>query len=167
MVRAADDPCKERPVAMIPADAQISGLPHPESQAEFYADIPLKRFLAFIVDTILIVVITILLIPLTAFTALFFLGFLCLIVNFAYRTLTLASRSATPGMRLMAIEFRTHHGERFDLGTAFVHTLLFTVSMSMVLPQVFSVILMLISERRQGLSDMLMGTAAINRAALS
>lgn len=152
---------------MIPADTQRPGLPDPDLQAEFYADIPLKRLLAFIVDTILIVAITILLIPLTAFTALFYLGFLGLVVSFAYRTLTLASRSATPGMRLMAIEFRCHNGERFDLGTAFVHTLLFSVSMSMVLPQVISIILMLVSERRQGLSDMLMGTAAINRAAMT
>ena len=150
---------------MIPAYTQTSGLPDPDTHAEFYADIPLKRFLAFLVDAILITVITVLLIPLTAFTALFFFGFLGLMVSFVYRTLTLASRSATPGMRLMAIEFRTHHGERFDLGTAFVHTLLFTVSMSMVLPQVISIILMLTSERRQGLSDMFMGTAAINRAA--
>ncbi|MGB5558236.1 MAG: RDD family protein [Paracoccaceae bacterium] len=152
---------------MFPVYTQAAGLPDPDMHAEFYMDVPLKRLLAFIVDSILIIVITVLLIPLTAFTALLYLGFLGLVVSFAYRTLTLASRSATPGMRLMAIEFRNHRGERFDLGTAFVHTLLFTVSMSMVLPQVISIILMLTTERRQGLSDMFMGTAAINRAALS
>jgi len=150
---------------MTPAYSRTEGLPDPDLHAEFYADVPIKRLLAFIVDAVLIVVITLLLIPLTAFTALFFLGFLGMIVSFAYRTLTLASRSATPGMRLMAIEFRNHRGDRFDLGTAFWHTMLFTVSMSMVLPQVVSIILMLTSERRQGLSDMFLGTAAINRAA--
>ncbi len=152
---------------MIPTSSPAPGLPDPELHAEFYADVPLKRFLAFIVDTILIVVITILLIPLTAFTALFYLGFLALVVSFGYRTLTLASRSATPGMRLIAIEFRDHRGDRFDFGSAFLHTLLFTVSMSMVVPQVISIILMLTSARRQGLSDMFMGTAAINRTALN
>ncbi len=74
---------------MIPAYTQAAGLPDPDMHAEFYADVPLKRFLAFIVDAILIIVITVLLIPLTAFTALFFLGFLGLVVSFAYRTLTL------------------------------------------------------------------------------
>ncbi len=152
---------------MYPDFVQSHKLPDPDRQAEFYADVPLKRFLAFVVDTVLVLVITLLLIPLTAFTAFFYLGFLWLMVSLAYRTLTLASRSATPGMRLMAIEFRTHSGARFDLGTAFVHTLLFTVSMSMVLPQVISIILMLTSERRQGLSDFFMGTAVLNRAALT
>jgi hypothetical protein len=37
----------------------------------------------------------------------------------------------------------------------------------MVLPQIVSIILMLTSERRQGLTDMFMGTAAINRAAMN
>ena len=150
---------------MITEYIQPSGLPDPDLHAEFYSDIPLKRFLAFIVDAVLITVITVLIIPLTAFTALFYLGFLGLVVSFVYRTLTLASRSATPGMRLMAIELRTHHGERFDLGTSFMHTLLFTLSMSMVVPQILSIIMIVTTDRRQGLYDMVLGTAVINRAA--
>ena len=68
-------------------------------------------------------------------------------------------------MRLMAIEFRCHNGERFSLGTAFIYTVLFTISMSMVIPQIVSVILMMAGQRRQSLVDHLMGTAAINRSA--
>lgn len=141
------------------------GLPDPVSQAEFYADVPSKRLLAFIVDSILIVLITLVLIPLTAFTALFFLGFLGLLVSLTYRTLSLAGGSATPGMWLLSIEFRTHRGERFTLGTAFVHTLMFSVSMSMVVPQLISIALMLTSPRAQGLSDYFLGTAVINKSA--
>jgi uncharacterized RDD family membrane protein YckC len=87
-------------------------------------------------------------------------------VSLAYRTLTIAAASATPGMRLMAIEFRNLRGERFDLTTAFIHTVLFTLSISFGLPQVISVILMLVTGRKQGLTDHFLGTAVINRTAL-
>ena len=157
---------QRKPMTMYPQPTRTDGLPDPDLHAEFYADVPLKRFLAFIVDAVLIVLITVVLIPLTAFTALFYLGFLGLMVSFIYRSWSLASRSATPGMRLMAIEFRTHDGDRFDLGTALIHTLFFSISMSMVVPQVISIILMLVSGRRQGLTDHFLGTTAINRAAL-
>lgn len=141
------------------------GLPDPSRHSEFYADVVTKRFMAFIIDSILILVITLVLIPLTAFTALFFLGFLGLIVSLIYRIVSLANRSATPGMRLMSIEFRDNQGERMTLGLAAIHTIFFTISMSMVFPQIISIILMLTSSRRQGLSDMILGTAVINRSA--
>lgn len=142
-----------------------NGLPSPYQHSELYADVPFKRFAAFVIDSILIFLITIMLIPLTAFTALFYFGFLGLVVSLIYRIVSLANKSSTPGMRLMAIEFRTHQGERFDLGTAVVHTLLFTVFMSMILPQLVSIILILTSGRAQGLHDFILGTAANNRTA--
>jgi len=143
----------------------VFALPDPDYHAEFYADVPTKRLIAFVVDTVLIALVTALLVPLTMFTALFYLPALALAVSFFYRTLTLATASATPGMRLAAIEFRTHRGERFDLASAALHTLITLVSMSMVLPQVVSVVLMLTTPRRQGLADLALGTAALNRAA--
>jgi uncharacterized RDD family membrane protein YckC len=140
-------------------------LPDPQYQAEFYADVPLKRGLAWIVDTLLITLIVALIVPFTAFTALFFLPFLYLVVSFAYRTVSLARRSATPGMRLMAIEFRDRDGRPFDLGLAFAHTLGYTLTIATLVPQVVSIILMLTSARGQGISDHVLGTVAINRAA--
>lgn len=141
------------------------GLPDPERKPEFYADVATKRFMAWIVDTILITLLCLLIIPFTAFTALFFLPLLYLVVGFVYRTVSLASRSATPGMRLMAVELRAGDGSRLDLPMAALHTLGYTVSVSMVLPQIVSIVLMLTSPRGQGLSDMVLGTAALNRAA--
>jgi len=141
------------------------GLPDPETKPEFYADVPMKRFIAWIVDTVLIALITAIIIPFTAFTALFFLPVLFLTVGLVYRWMSLTRRSATPGMRLVAIEFRTHDGNRFDAGYAFIHTVAYTVSVSMVLPQVISAILMLVTPRAQGLTDMALGTAAVNRPA--
>ncbi len=141
------------------------GLPDPAAKPEFYADVPTKRLIAWIFDTILIGLICALIVPFTAFTALFFLPALYLAVSIVYRTLSLARRSATPGMRLVAIEFRTHDGRRFDAAYALIHTLAYTVSVSMVVPQVVSVVMMLITPRAQGLTDLLMGTAALNRTA--
>lgn len=142
----------------------LPGLPDPEIAPEFYADVSTKRFLAWIADVVLICLITAIIIPFTAFTALFFLPMLFLVVSFCYRALSLVRRSATPGMRLMAIQFRRHDGQVLDPGTAFIHTLLYAISISMVLPQVISIFLMLTTARGQGLTDHFLGTAAINRA---
>lgn len=145
--------------------APCYGLPDPELGAEFYADVPAKRLIAFVVDTLLIALITLLIVPFTAFIALFFLPVLFLAVAFVYRWAGLAGRSATLGMRLVAIEFRRHDGARLDPFTAFLHTLAFTVSMSMILPQIASIALMLTTARGQGLTDLALGTAAVNRMA--
>lgn len=141
----------------------LSRLPDPGLQPEFYASVPVKRFLAWLVDTLLIGISGLLLLPFTAFLAVFFLPLFYLVVGFAYRTLTLAAWSATPGMALMSVELRRHDGHRFDTTHALLHTLGFSVSVAFVLPQVISIILMLTGWRRQGLTDVILGTAAINR----
>ena len=140
-------------------------LPDPDYQADFYADVPLKRLIAFGVDTVLILILTVLVLPFTAFTGLFYFPFLAMVVGFVYRVLTIAGGSATPGMRLMAIELRNASGERLDLPQAALHTLLFTLFFSMMLPQIASIALMLTGPRAQGLHDLVLGTAAINRPA--
>ncbi|WP_270732995.1 RDD family protein [Shimia sp. Alg240-R146] len=142
-------------------------LPDPEIQSEFYADVPFKRFIAWVVDSILVVLLCVVVLPLTAFTGIFFFGFLLLVVGFAYRVITLANGSATWGMRLVSIEMRRADGDRFDLGTAFLHTLGFHVSFAFFVVQIVSIVLMLTTNRAQGLTDHLLGTVAINRAARS
>jgi uncharacterized RDD family membrane protein YckC len=140
-------------------------LPDPDHQAEFYADVPIKRALAWVVDAILIAIITMIVVPFTLFLSLFFLPALYLTISFLYRTISLARHSATPGMRLMAIEFRDRTGAKFDLGTAFLHTLGYTLTISTLLPQLLSMGLMLTTARGQGLSDLVLGTVAINKPA--
>lgn len=140
-------------------------LPDPQAQPEFYADVPAKRFFAWVFDTIIILTVSALFVLMTAFVGLLFLPFIFLTVSFLYRTVTLAGSSATWGMRFFAIELRTLGGSRFDLPMAALHTLFYTVSIAMVAVQAVSIILMLTSERGQGLSDHLLGTAAINRRA--
>jgi uncharacterized RDD family membrane protein YckC len=138
-------------------------LPDPDRHAEFYDGVALKRGLAWLVDTAIVAALTALIVPFTAFTALFFLPLLWLTVSFVYRVATLSGGSATPGMRLMSIEFLTWRGERFDFATAFLHTLGYTLSISTLLVQIVSIALMLTSARGQGLTDMVLGTVAINR----
>ena len=140
-------------------------LPDPDYQAEFYADVPMKRALAWVIDMVLILLLSLVIILFTAFTALFFLPVLILTVSFLYRWIALSRASATPGMRFMAIEFRDRSGRRFDPATAFLHTLGYTITIGMLLPQLLSIGLMLTSARRQGLTDLVLGSVAINRSA--
>lgn len=141
------------------------GLPDPDLHAEFYADIPVKRLVAWVVDTVLVILLALLALPFTAFAAVLILPFFMALVGFVYRTVTLARGSSTWGMRLVAIEMRNARGERFDTPTAAMHTLLYSFSMAFVLPQVASIVLMLTGRRAQGLHDLILGTAAINRPA--
>lgn len=136
--------------------------PDPDRHAAFYSGVLPKRLLAWVFDLVLIVIVTALIVPFTAFTALFFLPALFLVVGFLYRWMTLSGRSATWGMRLFNIEFLDRNGQRFDAATAFLHTLGYSLSMAFVIPQLLSVALMLISARGQGLTDHVLGTVAIN-----
>lgn len=144
-------------------DNTMINLPDPQYQPQFYADVPVKRALAWVVDLIVILALVVPVVVMTAFIGLFFLPVLFLLVGFAYRTMTLATGSATWGMRLMAIELRSARGERMDTGLALAHTLGYTVSLALPLIQFVSVIFMATSERGQGLSDMALGTVMINR----
>ncbi len=152
-------------IAMTYSQTASWGLPDPDTQSEFYADVPAKRFIAWVVDALLIFATALLISLLTIGIGFFFFGFLVAATAFIYRTVSLANRSATLGMRLAAIEMRTRRGERFDLPTAALHTLAYQISMSMVVPQIISIVLMLTSPRAQGLTDIALGTAALNRPA--
>ena len=140
-------------------------LPDPRIQAEFYQDLAIKRFFAWIVDGFLVFLLCLLVLPFTAFLGLFFFPLLWLVLGFFYRWTTLSGGSSTWGMRLMAIEFRTSLGHRFDGTTAFFHTLIYTLAMGTFVLQAVSVVMILMSPRRQSLADLMLGTAAINHAA--
>ncbi len=143
------------------------GLPDPTRESALYADIPLKRLIAWVIDGVFVAVLIAFILPFTFFTGLFFLPFLWLVVGFLYRWMTISGGSATWGMRLTAISLRDHNGQRLDGGTALLHTLGYTVSLAVFPLQLISIVLMLVSPRRQGLTDHILGTAAVNRAAES
>lgn len=152
---------------MTHSDTAFWGLPDPDTQAEFYADVPMKRAIAWVVDVFLVFLAALLISLLTIGIGFFFFGFLLLTIGFVYRTVSLANRSATIGMRLASIELRTAQGERFDLPTAALHTLGYQLSMAFFLAQIASIVLMLTTPRAQGLTDHVLGTAAVNVAARS
>ena len=140
-------------------------LPDPETQPDFYADVPIKRLVAFVIDTLISFLIALLILPFTAFLGIFFFAILMSCAGFVYRVVTLATGSATWGMRLVSIEMRDRAGQRFDLATAFLHTVGFYISCAIFPLQLISIILMLTTSRAQGLSDHLLGSVAINRRA--
>ena len=65
-------------------------------------------------------------------------------------------------MRLFAIEFRRSDGSYFDGGTAFLHTAGYFASVAIFPAQLVSIAMMLLTPRRQGLTDAILGTAALN-----
>lgn len=140
-------------------------IPDPELHSQFYDGVPSKRLLAWVVDAVVIAALTLVVVPFTAFIGLFFLPFLYLVLGFVYRVVTLARGSATWGMRLMAIELRRSDDTPFDLSHAVLHTLGYSFSLAVAPLQLVSVVLMLTTERRQGLTDLVLGTVALNRRA--
>lgn len=140
------------------------GLPDPDYDHAFYDGVPAKRLFAWAVDVLLITCLSVI-VALLSFGLLFWLwALLYLTISFLYRSATISGRSATLGMRLMNIELRNGMGHRFNGGEALVHTGLYLfLSASMIL-QLVSIGLMAMSQRHQGLHDMILGSAAINSA---
>jgi uncharacterized RDD family membrane protein YckC len=138
-------------------------LPHPDTHPEFYDSVAPKRLIAWIIDLALIVVIGAILTPLTAFTALFFFPLFVAIVGFVYRVVTLASGSATLGMRMMAIELRQNDGSKLEFISAFLHTVGLYISFAIPIIQIVSCVLMETQKSGKGVTDLVLGTAMINK----
>ncbi len=143
------------------------GLPDPVRDAEFYDGVPFRRLLAWVIDAIIIIVLSVVttLVAglMTLGIALFFASFLFMATGFIYRLVTITSKSATFGMLVMGIEFRRMDGHRFELKDAFVHTTLYTVLVVTFFGQIASMVMMATSEYGRGLHDMVLGSTAINR----
>ncbi len=140
-------------------------LPDPQLQPEFYADVAVKRGVAFVVDLIVILAAVLLVVVATAFVGVFLLPLLFGAIGLAYRIVTLSNGSATLGMRLMAIEFRRSDGTPFGPFEAVWHSVGFTICLMLPLLQLVSIVMMLTGARGQGLSDLALGTVALNRRA--
>ncbi|MEO0911658.1 MAG: RDD family protein [Pseudomonadota bacterium] len=144
-------------------------LPHPEFDAAFYETIPLKRFVAFVIDFVIIA-------GLAGAAVLVFgiltlgIGFafflpITLLVGFAYRWLTIGARSATFGMLFMGVELRGRSGRHLTPQEAMLHSGIFIALTLTVIGWVATVIAIMATERHQGLPDLFLGTVAINRPA--
>ena len=145
------------------------GLPDPERDRQFYEGVQSRRLAAWVIDLFVILLAGV---PVALVFGLATFGFGFALfplvvagVGFVYRTLTIAERSATWGMRVMGIELRRHDGTRFDLTTAALHTAIYSVAISIVVLQAVSCISMLSTRYGQGLPDVILRTTAINRPA--
>ncbi|MBW7922406.1 MAG: RDD family protein [Rubellimicrobium sp.] len=141
------------------------GLPDPDREPAFYANVPAKRLAAFVVDGIITLAMALVVLPFTAFLGLFFFPLFWSVIGFIYRVLTLRRGSATWGMRLMALELRESDGLRLRAGTALLHVAGLYLSFLIPPLQVISVLLMAALGRGQGLTDLVLGTAMVNRPA--
>jgi uncharacterized RDD family membrane protein YckC len=148
---------------MSPAPSPDWALPDPVTDPQFYEGVAVKRLIAWLFDTVLVFLASTVIVVFTLFLTLPLFPLIFVLTAFAYRTLTIASRSATWGMRLMAIELRNFRGHRFSSAEAAGHTALFMLASGFFLPQLISVVMMLVGPRAQGLHDLVMGSAAINR----
>ncbi|WP_179379655.1 RDD family protein [Jannaschia marina] len=142
---------------------RATALPDPIAEPQFYDGVLPKRAFAWVVDVAIITFLTVLA-GIATLTLGFFLWPLFFVaIGALYRISTLANRSATWGMRLVGIELRDHDGERFDTTRSALHVAGYYVSMMFVLPMLASIAAMLVTDRRQSLTDLVLGTAAINR----
>lgn len=139
------------------------GLPDPDRDAQFYEGVPAKRLVAFLIDIVVVWGVAILVSVLTLGIGFFILGFLIAVIDLVYRTLTIGSKSATLGMSVMGIELRTFNGDRFTMGHALIHTLVFYAMLVFFVVQLVSVIMMGGSRYGRGLHDLILGSAMINR----
>ena len=142
----------------------IDHLPDPVRQAGFYDGVTVKRGIAWVIDVVIIGVMG-LLVAIFTVVGLFFIPVFVMVVGFLYRTFTIASGSATWGMRMMAIELRDAYGRRLDFAQAFLHTLGYTLTISTMLLQLVSIGFMFGNPRGEGISDMVLGTVMLNRRA--
>jgi uncharacterized RDD family membrane protein YckC len=140
-----------------------SALPDPDYDSAFYDGVPAKRLFAWVIDVVIVTAITFLLGLLTLSLLWWVWPLVYVAVTFLYRAGTIASGSATLGMRLMNIELRNPLGRRFTGGEAILHTLAFMVCTAFVLLQIISVAMMGFGSRHQGLHDLLIGSVMINR----
>lgn len=143
--------------------AMPATLPNPDYDPSFYDGVPAKRVFAWLIDIVLISIVTLVPVLLTFGVLGFFWPILYLVLSFLYRSITISMGSATLGMRLMNIELRNAHGQRLSPTEAAFHTGLYLISWSFVLLQLISIFLMATGSRHQGLHDHILGTAAINR----
>jgi len=141
--------------------------PDPELDRQFYDGVPSRRLIAWFLDAVVIFAIF-------AVTALVFgimtLGFgffvaplIFVATGFFYRVILISSASATFGMMLTGIEFRDAQGQRFSFGTAFLHTLAYSMIFTSGIFQVASCLAILMTDKGQSIPDLLLGTVAINK----
>jgi len=138
-------------------------LPHPYDDPAFYDHLIAKRFLAWVLDLAITLVLFFIALAATAFLAVFFFPVIWAAVAVAYRTVMLSRFGATVGMMVASTQLRNLDASRPDQATCFWHSVLYSVSMVFFVLQIGSITLMFLTPYKQGLNDWLLGTTLVNR----
>lgn len=145
------------------------GIPDPVTDPQFYVGVPLRRLVAFVIDTIVIFVLFFVGLVIVAAVTLGIGTLLAMPLFFAtaffYRWMLLTRNSATLGMTLTGIEVRDALGNPLSPTLAALHTAGFMVSIGFLPLAIVGWILMANSPTRQAIHDQLLGTVVINRPA--
>lgn len=146
----------------------------PATQPELFEGVLARRFIAFLIDLVIlalpllllalfIVVLGIVTLGLGLLLFWFF-GPIAVIWALLYYGLTFGSAaSATIGMRVMDLEMRTWYGSRAYFVLGAVHAIGYWLTVSFLTPLILLVALF--NDRRRLLHDMLVGTIVINNEA--
>jgi uncharacterized RDD family membrane protein YckC len=148
------------------------GVPDPVHDSQFYQGVPLRRFVAFCIDVVVIIGLWCIVLMLGLLVSVLTLGIATPLAvaifsatSFLYRWAMLTQRSATLGMILTGIEVRSASGGLLDPLTSFLHVAGFYVSAFFTPLLVIGWLAMAVSPRRQLLHDLVLGTVVINRPA--
>ncbi|WP_237151598.1 RDD family protein [Oryzibacter oryziterrae] len=142
----------------------------PMSGDRLLAGVRTRRIIAFLIDAVLIALLTF-----GVGVLVFFLGIVTLglgwllypilwpVVALVYCAFTMGGpNSATVGMRTQGLEVRFLDGSRMNPGIAAIHAVLFYASVSLLTP--FIVLVALVSDRKRLLHDLVLGTIVVNRS---
>lgn len=143
--------------------------PDPLTDTRLYQGVRTRRIMAFLVDVVLLGILTFLAAVLILFIGVLTLGLgwllyfiLWPVLALVYSAFTLGGpNSATPGMQVMGLEMRQTNGEKMTPVLAAVHSVLFYASVSVLTP--FVLVVALISDRKRLLHDIVLGTVVVNR----
>lgn len=140
-----------------------SALPDPTLDAQFYDGVPVKRLIAWCLDVLIVfgLVLGALMASLGLLVVIFPL--LLLLLNVGYRAWAIDRWSATIGMRTLGIELRNARGDKLTRTEAIAHSVIFVASFATLVGALVNIVMMLATDRGQGLHDMILGTTAINR----
>lgn len=145
-------------------------IPSPYEDAQFYDGVPVRRLIAFLIDSVVTVLLMTVIVVVGFVVGLLTFGLgwvvaalLFVSADFLYRWLTITSSSATWGMAACGIELRDMRGERLDAGQALFHTGAYYLSVALAIPLLLNLLIMFISPHRRLIHDFLLGTVMINR----
>ncbi|MEM8793092.1 MAG: RDD family protein [Pseudomonadota bacterium] len=145
-------------------------LPDPERDPQFYEGVPLRRFTAGLIDSVLILGLMGIVLALGLIVGALTLGLglviafgLFFVTGFLYRFIMVSRFSATVGMAFTGIVLRDRQGDQLDSATALTHTAGYYVTLFIPALLLGGWVLMGTIPHRRLMHDLPLGTTAINR----